>query len=49
MFLLSVLACFHSCWGKELVPDFWGYFAALLLAKKVLFCSKVLEEMFVTF
>lgn len=49
MLLLSVLAYFHSCRGRELVPDFRGYFAALLFAKKVLFCSKVLEKMFVTF
>lgn len=45
----SVLAYFHSCWGREVVAAFSGYFAALLLAKKVFFFSRGLEEMFVTF
>lgn len=49
MLLRSVLAYFHVCWGREVVPAFWGYFAALLLAKKVFFFGRGLEEMFVTF
>lgn len=42
MLLHSVLAYFHSCWGREVA-------AALLLAKKVFFFGRGLEEMFVTF
>lgn len=49
MLLHSVLAYFHSCWGREVVAVFSGYFAALLLAKKVFFFGRGLEEMFVTF
>jgi len=41
---VSDLAHFHRCWGRNVVPAFLGYFAALLLAKKVFFFGRVLER-----